>query len=215
MVGGTGRNPKNSPLLIDTISFNDFWSYSLTLRRWNCVVGLNVGPLSGEIGTFPRARSLGTGAIDETNGLFYIHGGYNLQTLNYLSDVWQYNFDATNPKWLPLPYDTTGQFPRAMRGHSLLHDPAKNQLMVFGGETSQGLMFDVWTFSLDGTRSWRLVYGNQEANKQSTESRPGGRAGMSAVIDTLYRQIIVFGGRCTKDGGSRGVCNDVWLVLTF
>jgi hypothetical protein len=86
--------------------------------------------------------------------------------------------------------------PKARYDHSAVVDPARDQLVIFGGRApgSRGGTFgDTWVLDLK-TRMWREVQGKG----------PAARFGQGAVLDAANRRLIVVMGE------GAGFFNDVW-----
>jgi hypothetical protein len=90
---------------------------------------------------------------------------------------------------------TTGTQPAGFEGATGVTDPARNQLVVWGGKTGV-YNTELWTLRLDAPMGW--------TNLGSTGSPPG-RQFHSAIVDAANDRMIVFGGR-----DALGYRNDVW-----
>ena len=77
--------------------------------------------------------------------------------------------------------------------HSLVADPEKQQLVMFGGRGSD-TFGDTWIFDLEG-EEWRQVEGDS----------PPARFGAGAVYDGANRRVLLVMGQ-----GESGFFNDVW-----
>ncbi|KAI3659148.1 hypothetical protein MP638_006838 [Amoeboaphelidium occidentale] len=211
LFGGTGRNPNDLSEDAELVSYNDFWGFRSDAKTWFILRGQGVGPLNGETNNLPRARSLGAAAISEDKGVIYLYSGYDRRSMTYLNDLWSGSYTANSVTWSRLLYDPKRSFPLGTRGLFMDYDKVGDQLIVYGGESSEGLKSDVWAFSFSGLLSWRILSGNDLKNEKVNVKTPGGRARMAAAFDPELRQIVMHGGECTADGESRGVCNDVWI----
>ncbi|MBI5169785.1 MAG: T9SS type A sorting domain-containing protein [Candidatus Eisenbacteria bacterium] len=83
------------------------------------------------------------------------------------------------------------------QGQTAVFDPARNRVIVFGGEDVSGFHNDVWAFTLDGTPHWTQLV------PQGTPPEP--RTQHCAVFDPLGNRLIVFGGR-----SGVGYLSDTW-----
>ena len=95
--------------------------------------------------------------------------------------------------WTQLEVVNTGPSPRF--DHTLILDPDRRQLVLFGGKSGTPLG-DTWILDLDEL-VWREVL---------TESSPEARRGHTAIFDPIGDRMIVFGG----EPASRIFFNDVW-----
>ena len=77
--------------------------------------------------------------------------------------------------------------------HTLIMDPVRNRLVLFGGKT-EDVLGDTWSFDLD-SRSWWEV---------QASIAPAARRGHTAIYDAPRRRMVIFGGE------SSGFFNDVW-----
>lgn len=93
--------------------------------------------------------------------------------------------------WLRLAASNAG--PRARYDHTIILDPVKNRLVLFGG-TGGGQLGDTWIFDLT-TRAWREV---------KTSSAPSPRHGQAVIYDEPRRRMVLFGGQAS------GFFDDVW-----
>ncbi|MBM3725753.1 MAG: hypothetical protein FJW40_10065 [Acidobacteria bacterium] len=86
-----------------------------------------------------------------------------------------------------------GPSPRA--DAPLVHDPAGNQLLIFGGQDATSDQNDVWAYSL-ATREWQ--------RRDPAGAKPAPRHGHTVNYDAARRRLIVFAGQAS------GFFNDVW-----
>ena len=95
------------------------------------------------------------------------------------------------PEWAQIEAANSG--PVARLDHTVILDPVRNLLVVFGGKTTEPLR-DTWIFDLE-SRSWREV---------RASSAPDARRGHTAIYDAPRRRMVIFGGQRS------GFFNDVW-----
>ena len=169
---------------------NDLWTLSLgNAPTWN-----ELEPN----GTPPSARRCHSASYDPVRERMLVFGGVGSGTFN---DVWALSLTGT-PVWTELTPAGTPPSPRS--GHSMIYDPVRDRMVVFGGFDGSYLD-DVWALSLAGTPTWtELTPGG---------TPPGGRRSHSAIYDPARDRMVVFGG---VYGGANGTYfNDVWsLSLT-
>jgi N-acetylneuraminic acid mutarotase len=133
---------------------NDTWAYSYSQQKWSNLTSA-IHP-SGR--TFPAMAS-------STDGLTVMFGGSAewdpLTTTNYLSDTWV--FDQNTSSWHQL--NITG--PPALFGASLGYDPIGKSFLLFGGESEDGVLSDVWRLNASLILS---LIGNESTTSNSSES---------------------------------------------
>ena len=123
----------------------------------------------------------------------YFYGGYDDSRGMGASDFWMVKLGAT-PKWTRLVTSGTGPGNRTFA--SMIYDPLRNRLLLFGGaDENQNPYNDVWALPLGGTLTWTQL--------TPTGGPPDPRSGAFAAYDRAADQMVVFGG----DGNS-----DTWLL---
>ncbi len=141
-------------------------------------LGASAQPLSYSLlaaeGTKPGARFDGTIAYDRDGRRIFLFGGAGPGTLN---DLWVYSL--AQRRWTELRPE--GELPRARFGHTLLFDPMRARLVLFGGQGS-GFFSDTWSYDLAGNRWQRLA---------ADGAGPSRRYGHSAVHDAARDRMIV------------------------
>jgi hypothetical protein len=109
-----------------------------------------------------------------------IFGGYD--GVAFRNDVWALEL-GTATAWTKL---SPSGFPPSGRTQSAgAHDPARNQLVVFGGFDG-GYRDDVWALSLEGEGCWTQV--------APAGPLPGRRSGHTVVYDHLRDRVVAYGG---------------------
>ncbi len=97
----------------------------------------------------------------------------------------------------PLQYTllpTGSTAPAGRSDGTIVHDPAGQQLFLFGGSAS-GARNDLWVYSLD-RKEWREL--------QPAGAKPVARWGHTLVLDAARRRLVLFGGQAS------GFFNDLW-----
>jgi hypothetical protein len=97
---------------------------------------------------------------------------------------------TAKPGWAQVAAGNRGPAPRY--DHSVVYDPVRNHLVIFGGRGS-GTFGDTWVFSFE-SKLWRQVQG----------AGPPARFGQGTVYDAANRRMIV------AMGEGSGFFNDVW-----
>ena len=115
-------------------------------------------------------------------------GGNSLLSLE-LSD--------TDPLWVAIP--TNGTPPTGRYGHTMVYDPLRDRMLVYGGAPSSYSPEGVWALSLAGTPTWT------ELTPSGTPPPP--RSGHVAVYDPVEDRMLLFGGAVGNT-----FTNDVWAL---
>jgi hypothetical protein len=119
------------------------------------------------------------------------------------SDLWQLPLDGP-PAWSPVPF--SGTPPSARLGHAAVYDPARDRMIVFGGDTGgQSASADAWALTLSGTPTWSAL-----------AACPAAQLHPEAVYDPVRDRIVVlsdrhFGG--TNDVWALSLGSDAWSML--
>lgn len=95
---------------------------------------------------------------------------------------------------------TTGGPPSARMGHSMIYDPTGDRLIVFGGLTGAGVTDELWILDL-ATNIWSQI--------PVSGLWPSPRTSHSAILDTTYYRMIVFGG---YDGTPGNENDELWSL---
>ncbi|MCX6596651.1 MAG: hypothetical protein NTV70_09825 [Acidobacteria bacterium] len=125
-------------------------------------------------GAAPSARLDGTIAYDPQTRQLYLFGG---QGAGLLNDTWSYSLEAQ--RWTEVA--TTGTRPPARLGQTLIFDPVRRRLIVFGGQAS-GFFSDVWALDV-ATQAWQQL--------SRDEAGPSRRYGHSAVYDSVRDRMVI------------------------
>ena len=76
--------------------------------------------------------------------------------------------------------------PAARQSHSAIFDPARNQMVIFGGDRADGINNEVWELSLTDPPVWYAL--------QPAGTPPSPRSSHSAIYDPVRSRMLVFGG---------------------
>ena len=122
----------------------------------------------------PRERIDAPAVYDPGTHSLYVFGG-NSNGLD--NDLWAYSFDQAG--WTELT--PSGEVPAARLGHTMVFDPARRRLVVFGGQAG-GFFNDVWAYGL-GANAWQRLDG--------AGPRPNTRYGHGAVFDPPRDRMVI------------------------
>lgn len=91
----------------------------------------------------------------------------------------------------------TGTAPEPRRDGEAIYDPVGKRIILFGGNSNEGLKNDTWAFDL-ATRSWTKL--------NTVGTPPSGRFGFDAVYDLTGHQMVIYSGQ------GAGFFNDTWTL---
>jgi hypothetical protein len=128
----------------------------------------------------PQRRDGHAMAYDENRDRIVLFGGaQDVSTLAYYQDTWEW--DGTD--WTVVPVACP---PPARGGATLAYDQAKQKVLMFGGYTSQPLLYFNDTYAWDGT-VWQKL-------KQCIGPSPVGRSDHAMAYDLHRQRMVMFGG---------------------
>lgn len=122
--------------------------------------------------------------------------------------VFALNLGDPLPTWVPL--SSTGTPPTSRSDYSVVFDPVRYRLLVFGGYI--GGTFprfygnSVWALSLSGTPEWTEL--------APTGQPPKGRGGHAAVYDPVHDRMVVHGGFYPDEPpiGANLILDECWAL---
>ncbi|MGH2567309.1 MAG: Kelch repeat-containing protein [Bacteroidota bacterium] len=158
--------------------FQDTWAFHVESLQWS----------ERTMSPHPVKRCLHAGCFADDRRTLVLYGGQT-DGIPFLDDIWA--LDADSFEWANLtpPTKPTG------RHFSSIVYAGNGNVMMFGGQTAQGVSGEVWRFSLD-TNSWEIL--------SSTSPQPDARYGHVAVYVPSRNSMVVFG------GFSSNIVNDTW-----
>ena len=158
----------------------DVWALSLPApETWTRI----------ETDTSPPGRLAHSAIRDGAGDRMIVFGGSSMGTLD---DTWALSL-ADPHVWTELA--TTGTPPSPRADHAAVHDPMRDRMIVFGGDSTN----ETWELALDGSLQWSPV--------ATTGGPPPGRLSHTAIHDPLRDRMIVFGG-----AEPTSLLNDVWAL---
>ncbi len=211
---------------------NDVWVLSNANGLGGTPGWTQLSPTGGP----PAGRNSHTAVYDNINNQMTIFGGFTTVPPLYVSvnDVWvlsNANGLGGTPTWtqlsptpdstqsnngymgMPIPRASTQSnndnvglpIPRA--AHTAIYNPVDNQMIIFAGLNNTVTYYnDVWMLSnangLGGTPAWTQL----NPNPDPVYGLPTTRSGHTAVYNTVYNRMTIF-------GGSVGITdlNDSWV----
>jgi hypothetical protein len=130
----------------------------------------------------PSEREDPVAIYDPVRDRMLVFGGNDISFPNR-TEVWAFGF-TPQPKWSLLA--VTGTPAPGRYGHSVIYDPVRDRMIVFGGFTGGGRANDVWTLSLSGTPAW--------AELAPSGGPPSERREHTAIYDPVRDRMLVYGG---------------------
>ncbi|HMA47523.1 MAG TPA: kelch repeat-containing protein, partial [Frankiaceae bacterium] len=140
----------------------------------------------------PGVRQGTAVAYDAGLRRLYLFGGYD--GAFPLNDTWVFDVDAS--AWTQL--HPAGARPEERQYHSLVFDPVRHRLLLFGGYDHAPLG-DLWALTLDGTPAWTQL--------GAADSTPSARFAHSSRYDPVRDRMLVFGGTTPA-----GPSNETWAL---
>jgi PKD repeat protein len=174
---------------------NDTWALDVQSKTW---IPLQADGAAGA--PPPRAQITNSMVYDATNDVFVLFGGECNEdpacgAIPYgglLGDTWIYRL-STNQWTLMTPTVS----PPASHQHTLSYDAANGVVVLFGGETSDGLSHnDVWIYDVP-SNAWSQV--------SIAGQLPAPRALHSMVYDPVLGEHVIYGGRASYVSVSEAV----------
>lgn len=139
--------------------------------------------------TAPPGRTEFSLAYDERRARVVLFGGRG--AAGRLSDVWEWDGTSWTDRTPPTVY-----VPAARTGASLIYDPARRRVVVFGGQSDTASLNDSWEW--DGT-TWTPL---------TPTVLPAPRHHQAMVYDAAHSSALMFGG----DDGSPRPLRDTWFL---
>lgn len=116
------------------------------------------------------------------------------------NDLWSLSL-AGAPAWSPITPAGTPPSPRL--NSSVVFDPLRNRVLVFGGNAAGTYVDETWELTLAGDPEWRQL--------SPGGPRPTGRHGQSAFYDPAGDRMIMLNGATVVDGDGIGL-QDSWSL---
>jgi Divergent InlB B-repeat domain/Galactose oxidase, central domain/Kelch motif len=140
----------------------------------------------------PPAREAYAMAYDAARQKVVLFGGAS--GASTLSDTWVW--DGNTATWTHM---TPATSPPARAWHSMAYDAARQQVVLFGGESGNTVFSETWVW--DGA-NWA----------QKAVSGPSGREAPWMTFDAARQQVVLFGGNTSLDINSKStLLADTWV----
>ena len=172
---------------------------------WVYDPGTNAWTLLSPSGDVPSGRYGQAMAFDSTRGKVILFGGMRNSSL--LDDTWAY--DPQRNTWTQL--DPGGDTPSPRYGHSMVFDPNRGMIYLFGGAYEEGDTLttynDLWVYDC-ARNTW--------ARLDPFGDRPSTRAGQSMVLDLDADKLMLFagyGGGALNDAWTYDMAQNIWTEL--
>jgi galactose oxidase-like protein/Kelch motif protein len=153
------------------------------------------------IGARPIRRSQHAAIYDPLGSNMMIFGGFDQEAIpdgSSLNDE-TWGFTQSPETWSRLSPGTPG----LRMGHSAIYDSASRRMVTWSGATtvSSTLTDEMWALRLDVSPVWSIL-------NPSSGSPPPGRSGHSAIFDSGFNRMVIYGG--VDDLFT--AFNEVWVV---
>lgn len=137
--------------------------------------------------TSPPARTRHAMAYDAMHGQVVMFGGLDATNLNNLNDTWVWdgsNWTRKSPQNSPTP----------RKGHRMVYDSARGQIVLFGGRAPGANLADTWVW--DGS-NW---------TEKLPQTLPPARSFFGLAEDSARAEVVMFAGN-----GASGNLDDTWI----
>ena len=111
-----------------------------------------------------------------------------------LDDIWA--FDLEKEKWREIE---TSSGPSSRLSPGLVYDPARHQVLLFGGYSRKGRLDDTWLLDLN----------NYQWEEVDPSLSPPARSDMGMAYHGSSQMVLLFGGYCLEN--QRDLCDDTWV----
>jgi hypothetical protein len=127
----------------------------------------------------------------------YGQGDPEIFTADWFNDTWALPL-GPGGVWEQLAKPSIDTAPPTLRNHVAVFDPAGDRMVVFGGDSPEGLMKNAWALPFGDFPAWSRI---------PAGSGPTARQGHAGALDTQRRRILIFGGHDVDY-----YLNDLWAL---
>jgi hypothetical protein len=166
-------------------------SWSITNDLWWYEPGTNTWIDKTTTAVSPTARVNHSMVWDPEGQRVIMFGGQDDGGLK--NDLWWY--EPVSNTWIDKT--TTAISPSVRQNYSMVWDPARSGMIMFGGQAASGDKNDLWWYE-PVSNTWMQKMANGAVGS------PSARTSHSMVWDSVGQRVIMFGGH---DGGFK---NDLW-----
>ncbi|HTU45984.1 MAG TPA: kelch repeat-containing protein [Bryobacteraceae bacterium] len=156
----------------------------------------------------PSATGLRAATYDPASNRMTVFGGWNCCSVPGSNGTWvltHANGLGGSSQWFELSPSGTPPSPRF--GSQAVYNAISNKMIVFGGDTTSGLVNEAWALSnangLNGTPTWSELH----PTGNLPPPRGGSVADPAVAYDAGFASMVIFGG-----GTPSGLVNDVWVL---
>lgn len=230
-----GRHNNQPTNIQDALFLNcgDLWKYDTGTSLWTWVKGDSIaeqlGNAVGEMGTEsvfnrPGARKGSATWLDKTSNQLWLFGGAGFD------DLWRYNIATGNWSWMkgnstiwhPASYGTAGEASPENnpggRNEPVAWTDNIGNFWLFGGETQNDILNDLWKYNLQ-SNEWTWLKGsfqNQEGHygelgNEAPENIPPARSLGASWTDSLGN-LWMFGGNGNPSWYNTKCLGDLWKI---
>lgn len=133
-------------------------------------------------GVIPPAGDECGSAYDAVLDRMIVFGGRRSSPFVH-NETWQLSFSG-GPTWSQL--FPSASLPAPRYAHSIVHDPSRNVLILFGGYDGANYFQDTWELPLTGSLAWSQL--------SPAGTPPSSRYAMYGVYDNSRGRMVLFGG---------------------
>jgi hypothetical protein len=139
-------------------------------------------PAWTSLGTGPNSLFWTCSAYDPTRRLMLVFGGQD-DLLASSNTLYALTLNGAPPTWSTIAPANTP--PTARFGSSLVYDPLKDRLILFGGKVGAAAVAEIWEFKMATSQWFSLA---------TSGTAPSARQHHSAVYDAGHGRMVVYGG---------------------
>lgn len=154
----------------------DLWAYDFKKQEWKEI------EVKGEEKPQGRAQASMIYVSDKKQVILF---GGEQPGKGPSNDLWIYDTEKNEWKEITMPEEDG---PPPMYGHSAVYDPAKKQIIIYGGCSSPaGFTSDIWIYDIE-KNTWKLI------ETKEGEEAPPIRHQHCAVYDPDSKRMFIYGG---------------------
>jgi hypothetical protein len=191
---------------------NDFWSYNYSLNQWDQILPTVRSSEGADNVTWPAGRDNQMMAYDDSQDLFWMHGGTCTDIGGGKVEQAIWSFDIDTRKWnrFPVPAGVIQDNQWGRYDSGFAYDKINQKIVLFGGEVNGQPTNDTWVFDVF-TKLWTFGNPNDAVNV------PPRRFQVENMLtyDEAHGKIVLFGGWGNGQYNPSGMLNDTWTYDVF